>query len=277
MIQDNAVVLEKRKDFTPQTFKKAIKILSCFTMENLELSAKELAYMCQLSVPSLYRYLSVLEDEEFLVKDPETGRYAVGMRIVELSGIALSHMSFRRLSEPALDRMSSELKMNSNLGVLYKADLFHIAFAIWMEASPTHSIIGRRTPAVSAAMGKVLLSSYETKEVHELINKYGWRPKTPKTIKNFTDLDLELRKIRKQGYAVDFGENDVDVNCLAFPILDQKGHVVAAISISTTKKRFKEEFDHILSCVRKNAGDVSYRMGYYGPYPAINIWPRNQD
>jgi len=68
---------------------------------------------------------------------------------------------------------------------------------------------------------------------------------------------------------VDIRENRETTCCLAMPVLDQKGTVVAAISASTSYERFSKEQDYILECVRKNAEEASSRMGYMGGYPAI--------
>ncbi|GHV46639.1 IclR family transcriptional regulator [Spirochaetia bacterium] len=262
----------KRTDFTPQTFKKAFTLLELFSMENYELTAKEMGYMARMNTSSLYRYLTIMEESGYLYKDPETGKYSIGLRVVELGGIAMCRMDYRRHGQPALDRIASELKMNGNMGVLYKGDLLHIAFSIWISGGPNNSgVIGRRTSAVCTAMGKVILSSLETSEVHEIIKRYGWRPKTEKSITNFTALDRELKKIRDQGYAIDDQEANESNCCLAFPILNQKGYVVAAISTSTTPERFKNEFQHIHDCVKKNAEEATYRMGYFGKYPVITV------
>ena len=245
-------------------------ILESFTMEEPDLSAKELAYKCQLNVSSLYRYLSILEEGGYLVKDHVTGRYSIGIHMVELGGVALSRMIYRRHGQPALDRIAAELKTNANMGVLYKGDILHIAFSVWLNGEPNYSVIGRRTPAHLTAMGKIILSSLETKDLRAIINRFGWRPKTKNSISNFKDLNNEIQKIRQQGYAIDNQECGEGC-CLAFPILDQKGNIVAAISATTTTENFKKEFDTILKCIWKNAEEVSYRIGYYGPYPVINI------
>jgi DNA-binding IclR family transcriptional regulator len=159
--------------------------------------------------------------------------------------------------------------MNSNLGVLYKGDILHLAFSIWISGEPNYSVIGRRTPAHCTAMGKVILSSLKVSEVHDIINHYGWRSRTKWTITNFTALDSELQKIRQQGYAIDNRESAEDSYCLAFPILDQKGCVVAAMSATSNSEQFTNEFQRIMRCVKKNAEEVSYHMGYYGQYPVI--------
>jgi DNA-binding IclR family transcriptional regulator len=270
---DTTVKKNKRTDFTPQTFKKAFMLLELFSMQNYELTAKEIGYMANMNTSSLYRYLTIMEESGYLYKDLETGKYSIGLRVVELGGIAMCRMDFRRHGQPALDRISSELKMNGNMGVLYKGDLLHIAFSIWISGEPNYSVIGRRTSAVCTAMGKLILSSLKTAEVHEIINRYGWRPKTKNSITNFADLDKELKKIRKQGYAIDNEENGLGSCCLAFPILDQKGRVVAAISTSTTLERFRNEFQHIHDCVKKNVEEATYHMGYIGKYPVISVQP----
>ncbi|MDR1899764.1 MAG: IclR family transcriptional regulator [Treponema sp.] len=250
-------------------------LLDLFTMETPEFSAKELGYMAHLNASSLYRYLTIMEESGYLYKDPETNKYSIGLRLVELGGIAMCRMDFRRHGQPALDRISSELKMNANMGVLYKGDLLHIAFSIWITGEPNYSVIGRRTPAHCTAMGKLILSSLELSEIHNIINHYGWRPKTKHSINNFSDLDKEIRKIRQRGYAVDNQENGEGSCCLSFPILDQKGYVAAAISATTSLERFTAEFSQILQYVKKNAEEATYHMGYYGKYPAINIVKSN--
>jgi DNA-binding IclR family transcriptional regulator len=263
--------IKKRTDFTPQTFKKAFVLLDLFTMENPELSAKEIGYLAHMNSSSLYRYLTIMEENGYLFKNKENNKYSIGLRLIELGGIAMSRMDFRRHGQPALDRISSELKMNANLGVLYKGDILHLAFSIWISGAPYYSVIGRRTPAHCTAMGKLILSSLEFDTVKKLINHYGWWPRTKKTLSNFTDLEKELSRIRKQGYAADRQENNDESCCLAFPILDQQGLVVAAISATTSPDRFEQEFENIYNCVKRHTEEVTYHMGYYGNYPVINV------
>ncbi|MDR2303840.1 MAG: IclR family transcriptional regulator [Treponema sp.] len=261
---------ERRIDFTPQTFRKALMILESFTMEQPEHTAKDLGYLFRLSQSSLYRYLSILEEGGYLVKDQSTGCYTIGLHILELGGVALSKMTYRRHGQPALDRISAELNTNANMGVFYKGDLLHIGFAVWLTGEPNYSVIGRKTPINITAMGKVILSSLEFQDVKDIINRYGWRPRTKNSITNFKDLEKELQKIRGQGYAVDNQECGDDC-CLAFPVLDQRGFVVAAMSATTSVERFGKEFDLILKCVKKHAEEVTYRMGYNGLYPVIRV------
>ncbi|MCL2319739.1 MAG: IclR family transcriptional regulator [Treponema sp.] len=262
---------KKRTDYTPQTFRKALGLLEAFTMQNPELTAKELGYLSRMTTSSLYRYLAIMEEQGYLIKNLETNKYAIGFRLVELCGIAMCRMDFYRHGQPALDRISSELKMNANMGVLYQGDILHIAYSIWVASGhrPYYSVIGRRTPAHCTAMGKVLLSSLDLTEVHETISRYGWRKMTGFSIDNFKDLDRELQKIRQKGYAEDMRENSDTTCCLAMPILDKKGNVVAAISASTNYEHFTKEQKHIQDCVLKNAEEATYRMGYLGEYPVI--------
>ena len=263
---------KKRTDYTPQTFRKALSLLEAFSMQAPELTAKELGFLSHIGVSSLYRYLTIMEEQGYLIKNPETNKYSIGFRLVELCGIAMCRMEYYRHGQPALDRISSELKMNANMGVLYEGDILHIAFSIWIASGhrPYYNVIGRRSPAHCTAMGKVLLSSMANTEVHEVISRYGWRKMTGSSIDNFKDLDREIIKIRQKGYAVDIRENNENTCCLAMPVIDQKRNVVAAISASTSYERFSNERDHILECVKKNAEEASFRMGYMGEYPAIN-------
>ena len=100
-----------------------------------------------------------MEDDGYVARDPESGKYTVGLRLVELGGIALSNMEFRHYGQLALDKLSAKLTMNANIGLLYEGDLMHIVFSVHEDAGLHHSVIGRRSPAHCTAMGKVLLAS----------------------------------------------------------------------------------------------------------------------
>ena len=94
------------------------------------------------------------------------------------------------------------------------------------------------------------------------IERHGWRPYTRHSIADFARLEAELATVRAQGYAIDREERRAEVICMAAPIRDRAGEVVAAISVSGSKTRMTEAFRRrVLPPVVEAAARVSFRLG----------------
>ena len=128
-----------------------------------------------------------------------------------------------------------------------------------------YTALGRRAVAHCTALGKVLLAHRPWMEVRQTIERFGWRPYTPSSIGSYERLQGELNKIRKQGYAVDREERRLGVICMAAPIRERAGKVVAALSATGTLDRMTDEFcKQILPRVLEAANRISFRLGYHG-------------
>jgi IclR family acetate operon transcriptional repressor len=151
----------------------------------------------------------------------------------------------------------------TNLGVLIEGDVLHLAQSPTKDIPRMYTVIGRRAVAHCTALGKVLLASRPWAEVRALIRQYGWRPYTPHSIRNFQQLQEELEKVNKEGYAVDREERRLGVRCVAAPIRDRGGTVIAAVSASSTADRLnKELIAGVLPSVIDTAHRISFRLGH---------------
>jgi DNA-binding IclR family transcriptional regulator len=260
-----------RTSYAPQTFFKVLSVLNVFTVEQPELSLHQISQRTAIATSSLYRYLRAMEDDGYVARDPESGKYTVGLRLVELGGIALSNLEFRHYGQLALDKLSAKLTMNANIGLLYEGDLMHIVFSVHEDAGLHHSVIGRRSPAHCTAMGKVLLASLGREKAHAILSAYGWRPITSRSISNFKRLDDELDAICSRGYAEDYREANENSGCIAFPIQTRGNKVVAAMSVSTTAARLEKCKQNVIDELGKSAEQLSYGLGFIGPYPMIRM------
>jgi len=259
-----------RVNYGPQTFTKVLSVLDCFSMMRSELSLRELASLTKISASTLYRYLVALEDEGYLVKSEQTGKYHGGAKLIELSGIALSRMDFVRHGQLELDKVAAQLRMNASMGVLLGSELLHVAFAMQENSSNAfHNIIGRKSPATCTAMGKVLLAAMDKGEVSTMFAQSGFTSMTSNSITTLERLLAELKDIREKGYAVDDRENSETSRCLAFPILDKHGNVVAAMSVSGFAERFEQEKNSIRLALMGHAERLSSTLGYIGKYPTV--------
>lgn len=256
--------LDTKKSYAPQIIGKVLALLECFSLKEYELTAAEIGRKLGLSNSSLYRYLVAMENEGYLERDPTSNRYVIGLRVVELAGIALQRLDVRRHGQLELDLLADNLDMNANLGVLYRGDSFHMAFAVRTEVDRMYSIIGRRIPAHCSAMGKAILAHMPRDKAHEIVELYKWRPLTDNSTSDFDKLDAELDDVLEKGYSVDRGEVNPRTWCIAAPVRDQSGVVIAAISVSSARERVESSEAMIAEKIIQYVGRLSMRLGYNG-------------
>ena len=118
-------------------------------------------------------------------------------------------------------------------------------------------------PAHCTALGKVLLAHMTPAERRQLLAAHPLERRTPKTITSLRRLEVEVTAVMKRGYAVDNEELNTGVMCVAAPIRDHAGVVVAAISLSLLKARVTEaRLEKIAQEVIRTAAIISGAMGY---------------
>jgi IclR family acetate operon transcriptional repressor len=248
-----------------QTIERAGIILSCFSETRPHLSLSEFASRLGLNVNTVYRYVASLQTANLLRRDARRGGYSLGLRIIELAGIALNQIETRKQALDEMDRLRDELGLLVNLGVLLEGDVLHLAHAAPKDIPRMYTSLGRRAVAHCTASGKVLLAYRPWAEALRLIEEYGWRPYTARSIRGIRALQAELARTRRRGYGLDLEERRQGVVCVAAPIREQSGEVTAALSVSGSAERMTDRFClKVAPRVVDTANRISYRLGYHG-------------
>lgn len=245
-----------------QTIERATLVLTCFSAEEPHLGLAELATRLDLNASTVYRYVATLEDAGLLVRN-QRGGYRLGLRVIELAGIALNQIEVRKHALDEMDRLCDEVNLLTNLAVLLDGDVLHLAHSAPKSVPRMYTALGRRAVAHCTSLGKALLAHRPWAETRAGIERHGWRPYTRHSIVDFTRLEAELAAVRAKGYAIDREERRADVICMAAPIRDRGGDVVAALSVSGSKTRMTETVRRrTLPCVIEAANRVSFRLGF---------------
>jgi len=245
-----------------QTIERAALVLTCFSAEEPQLGLAELAARLELNPSTVYRYVATLEDAGLLVRN-QRGGYRLGLRVIELAGIALNQIEVRKHALDEMDRLRDEVNLLTNLAVLLDGDVLHLAHSAPKGIPRMYTAMGRRAVAHCTSLGKALLAHRPWAETRAAIERHGWRPYTPHSIADFARLERELATVRADGHAVDREERRAGVVCLAAPIHDRAGEVVAALSVSGSETRMTEAFRRrVLPRVTEAAARVSFRLGY---------------
>jgi len=241
-------LLEARQRGTDgvQSVERALELLEALADPGEAMGVTELGRATGLPFATIHRLLGTLVARGYVRQDPASHKYTLGFRLINLGDSATRH--FGTWVRPYLTELMEVSGETANLAVL-EGD--HIAYAAQVP-SRHHRVrmfteVGRRVPPHSSAVGKVVLAFRPRAEVEALLARTGLSRRTPRTI---TDLDrflAELEAVTRQGYAIDSGEEEIGVRCLAVPVFGVGGSV-AAMSVSAPEGRLgPRDCDRILS------------------------------
>lgn len=220
---------------------KAIRILCRVAMDEAPVTLADLSAAVKLPKPTVHRIASLLEEEGFLEKDPLSRRYGVGRAFHDLSFHAIRSAATHRDRQILLERLSEKLGETVNFGVLSGREVVYLervesSWPLRMDFKP-----GSRVPVHCTAIGKLLLAFTPRRRREEVVRAGPLQPHTRNTLVEPAALLRELVEIRRRGYSEDNEEFLAGVCCLAVPVRDRRGRIVAGLAVSAPSARFPLE------------------------------------
>lgn len=242
---------------------RALSILEIISESNRGLSNSDLSRRLEIPKSSASYILRVLEKRNYLQRD-EGGKYRLGLKLVSLTRESLTHLDIREIAKPILEKFLQKSRLaEAHLAVL---DNGH---AVYIEKAESQSFVkmdiwvGHRLPIHTTAIGKALIAFSSEEQVLQILNLHGMEKKTGKTIINKQKFLQELKKVRERGFAIDNEENADGVRCVAAPVFDESGKVIASLGTSTIVSRLNEsQLPKVVEMVKDAARNVSQNLGY---------------
>lgn len=229
-----------------------------------DLPLVDIAERSELSPATALRLLDTLRAHDFVVQD-ESGRYQVGLKAFEIGSRFLSHTRLQEICRPILMRLAEETDQTVSLAILEDADAVYVDSGESQRSIRTATRVGTRTPAHLSASGKVLLAWLWEGRVRELLGTDPLRTTTDNSLASIEDVLQALAAVRASGIAHDREEYELGISCLAAPIRDRSGMIVAAMSVSTLTGQFSTREPDLTKALAEAAHDASRRMGWRGP------------
>ena len=223
----------------------------------------EISKQLHIGKSTVHRLLSTLMDHDFVWLDPISSRYILGARILQLSD-QLSHQSILiRYGDPILAQMARASGETCNLGVLDGGEVLYLIMKESKHPLRMAGQVGKRLPAHCTALGKALLSDASKKDLTEFLGgRANLSMPTAKSISTVSEFYEEVSKVRQTGVAFDDEELYPGVYCVASPVRDHLGRIVAAVSISYPKNRVDSKRLHeFKSILLESASELSSRLG----------------
>lgn len=247
-----------------QSVERALDLLEKLVEFTEPVSITELSKQLGLHKSTVHRLLSTLRQRGYVTQDVKTNNYQIGLKLFEIGSAVLNKMDLRAKVRPHLERLRQVTNETIHLGILDDYQVVYIDKVESSEVIRMYSRIGKRVPAYCTSLGKILLA-YSAKEL--IANLLMEKPLLRRTEFTITDPELlteHLAQVKKQGYSIDNQEQELDIRCIAGPIFNYDGQILAAFSISGPTTRMTEDRVAKLSqLILKCSKEISASFGYF--------------
>jgi DNA-binding IclR family transcriptional regulator len=229
----------------PEEVKSAARVLQVLELlgaEGARLSLAEMASSMSVPKSSLHAILRTMQAHRWVDLDPSGTRYSLGLKALLTGTAYLESDDVTGLAGPVLDALAEETGESVHLGRLDGTDVVYLAKRESRHALRMYSAVGRRLPAHATGLGKAMLSQYDAAEVRMRLD-WPLERLTPDTVTDPERLLEQLAEARLRGWAMDDGENSVDIRCVAVALGGGHG-ADDAISCSAPKSRMDDARAH---------------------------------
>jgi DNA-binding IclR family transcriptional regulator len=219
------------------TVGKALDVLDMVASHGRPVRFSDLLAEADYPKATLYRLLQTLTHQGMLALDPDTGTYALGVRLVRLAHAAWSQSSLAPIARPYLDELASETGETIHLAQMDLGQVLYVDKRNAARPVEMFSSAGKVGPAYCTGVGKAMLAFLGDEALEDALDRQSFHRFTPHTLDTPARLRDELHAIRLRGYAFDREEHEPGIICVAAPILSRSGRVIGALSVTSTTAR----------------------------------------
>jgi IclR family acetate operon transcriptional repressor len=207
---------EPRSSGGVQSLSRAFAILEAMADAGGEIGLSQLATNAQLPPATIHRLVRTLVSLGYVRQEPSR-QYSLGPRLMRLVDTSTKRMA--TLAHPYMFDVVEELGESVNLAVLDGEEIVYVA-----QLQPSQNFmrmfteVGRRVKPHATAVGKAILATKPEDEVRDLLGRTGMPRRTETTLTTPEELFADLARVRERGYALDDGEQELGVRCVALAV-----------------------------------------------------------
>ncbi|RZU75536.1 IclR family transcriptional regulator [Micromonospora kangleipakensis] len=236
-----------------QSLERAFELLEIMADAGGVIGLSRLAQESGLALPTIHRLIRTLVDLGYVRQEPSR-QYSLGPRLIRL-GDSASHL-LGTWSRPYLSRLVDALGESANLAMLDGDRVVYVAQVQSRQSMRMFTEVGRRVYPHCTAVGKALLAHLPPSDVHTLLERTGMPAQTEHTITEPRRFAEEIDRVRAQGYAMDDGEQEIGVRCVAVPVLGTSNRL--AVSVSGPAPRMTPDVvERAVPLLRQAAADLA--------------------
>lgn len=247
-----------------KTLRDLCKIISLFNSYQVEeKGVSEISKAVGMLPSKISRMIRTLENEGFFEKNLENGKYRLGVQFFELGMAYVFNFPLRKVLRPHLEEIFKELNLTTSWGMLKNDKVVVVDRIQNLNIDLLTHRLGLNIPIHSSSIGKALLAHLPEKDQDRVLKSTNLIKFTNATLTDKKLIKKHLKLIIERGYSTDEGETHEDLNCMAAPIRNASGEVVAAINLMDEKNRTSaEKLFGFADYLKQKALFVSRQLGY---------------
>ncbi|HYF84424.1 MAG TPA: IclR family transcriptional regulator [Clostridia bacterium] len=243
-----------------EIIKKISGIMDILLNTEEDLGVRELSRLCDIPKSTVGRILSSLEEEGWVCQSEDTKKYRIGLKMLNYANRWRLDLELVKQSSGYMENLVKATRQTAILTVYDKKLGGRCINKLESDSTiKLVSSIGKPIPLHAGATGKMILA-YLPENIKKDISEGPLSKFTPNTIIDPIALEKELDDIRKKGYATSVEEIDPGASAIGAPIFDEKGGLVAGLSIAGPKYDFDGRFDELVPIVVETAREISDKL-----------------
>ena len=240
----------------------ALRLLKAFTEDEVEIGISHLARRLGVAKSTVHRLAVTLVSEGMLEQNSDNGKYRLGIALFRLGALVRHRMNVSSEARPHLFALRELTNETVHLAVLDGTEIMYVYNLESRQAVRMQSHLGVRKPAYCTAEGQAILAFQPADLVDRVIDR-GLVARTPQTVTDPGKLKKMLDLVRQRGCAIEDEESEVGMRCIAAPIRNDAGEVVAAVGVGGPVSRLsKKAIASFTPHVIETAAFISARLGH---------------
>ncbi len=245
-----------------QTADRALQILELLAKEGM--TATEIQKRMGLNKSTAHRLMMTLLNRGFVERNEVTGIYQIGLKMVEISSVRLNHVELKTEALPYLHQLANKLNKSIQLAIYDEGEAVFIEKVEKYQSFHMYCQIGKRIPLYCSGVGKALLLDKSDDEIRSILSNITFEKYTENTYMNVDELLEDLHDAREKGYTMDRAEHEENVHCVAMPVFDYRGRIIAAASVTGfSEKVYEREGLEARAALKITCDAISKRLGYF--------------
>jgi DNA-binding IclR family transcriptional regulator len=242
-----------------QVIERMMALLDALAHHHDSVSLKLLAQETGLHPSTAHRILGAMVSSGF-VERAEPGAYRLGIRLLELGNIVKSRINIREIALPVMQALHARIGESVNLGVRHDDEIIYVERTSSGRSSVrVVHLVGARAPLHATAVGKLFLVEDGLQKLREYAKRTGLPGFTPTSLTTLPALEKELERVRRHGVAFDNEEIEQGLRCIAAPVRDDSGELVAGLSVSAPAERYDADW---VPLIKQAADRISQALGH---------------
>jgi IclR family KDG regulon transcriptional repressor len=210
----------------------ALQVLELFSAERQDWGVTEISEALNLYKSTVFDILKTFENRGLMKKDDRTQKYRLEIKLMQVLSAILNKMNLKQIALPFMDQLSKKYDETVHLCITVDDKALPILMIESTKILRSFISLGESVPLYCTSSGKAMLAYWPAEKIEEYLRRQEFKKFTENTITDHNALKAELAQTVERGYAIDDAEKDEGIKCVAGPIKDFNGKVIATISVS---------------------------------------------